>query len=62
MKPLLLVGVLVSIAAPAFALGLGLWSEPAASPASMVWLGLFGLALAGSRRRRGDASRPRTDA
>jgi MYXO-CTERM domain-containing protein len=62
MKPLLLIGVLVSIAAPAFAVGLGLWTESAASPASMVWLGLFGLALAGSRRRRGDTSEPSADA
>jgi hypothetical protein len=53
MARLLLIGTLVCVAAPAFAFGI--LSEPPAPLASMVWIGLAGLAIAGSRNDpRGD--------
>jgi hypothetical protein len=58
-KPVLVVGALVCVAAPAF--GLGILSEPQAATASMVWLGLVGLAVAGTPRRRDERSEPPVD-
>jgi len=53
MSQLLLIVALVCIAAPAFALGI--FAEPVAATASMVWIGLAGLVIAG-RKRDPDAS------
>ncbi len=52
---LMLIATLVCLAAPAFAIGI--FAEPPAVTASMVWLGLAGLAVAGSPRRRRSRSR-----
>ena len=53
MKPLLVTAVLLTVAAPAFAVGF--WAEQPATTASMVWLGLAGLAVAGSPRSDAEA-------
>ena len=52
MKRLVVIVALVFASAPAF--GFGILAEPPAATASMVWLGLVGLAIAGSPRGPSD--------
>ncbi len=53
-RRLTLIATLLCVAAPAFATGI--FAEPATATASMVWLGLIGLAIAGSPRDGGSGS------
>ena len=50
------IAILVCISGPVFAFEFV--SEPQAATASMIWLGLFGLAVAGSPRKRDAESEP----
>ena len=53
-RRLTLIATLVCVAAPAFATGI--FAEPPTATTSMVWLGLIGLAIAGSPRDGGSGS------
>ena len=58
MSQLLLIVALVCVAAPAFAFGI--LTEPVAATASMVWIGLAGLAIAGRKREDTVDDHPRS--